>query len=100
VQRFKDILSRIKKLEDRAGSDDRVVVVLLENGKECKRNLSVYEASMLALKQDTARMFGLVEEIPSRIIRVEYGDDDGFISALIEGTEKIDPKDAESIIEV
>lgn len=100
MQRFKDILSRIKKLEDRAGLDDRVVVVLFENGKECKRNLSVYEASMLALKQDTARLFGLAEEIPSRIIRVESGDEDGFISALVDGLEEIDPQEAERFIEV
>lgn len=97
---FKDILKRIKKLEDRAGSDDRVVLVMLENGKECKRNLSVYEASMLALKQDTALMFGLVKEMPSRIIRVESGDDDGFISALIEVSEEIDPNEAKQLIEV
>ena len=100
MQRFKDILSRIKKLEDRAGSDDRVVVVLLENGKEYKRNLRVYEAGMIALKQDTARLFGLVEEISSKIIRVESGDEDGFIAALVDGVEEIDPKEAEQFIEV
>lgn len=87
-------------MEDRNSAEYRVVLVLMENGKECKRNLSVGDATMLALRQDMARLFGLEGKSSSEIIRVESGDDDGFIGALISGMEEVDPEDAKQIVEV
>ena len=75
------------------------MLICTENGEECRKSVGIHEACMMALRQDTARLFGLQEELPFRIIGVESGDDDGFISALIE-CDGLDPEEIKSIIEV
>ena len=95
---FKEILKRIKKLEARCGSDEMVTLIVLENGKECRRTMPIVEATLLILQQDAASMFGTADDVQGRIIGVESGDDDGFIQAIFE-SEKIDPGEVKALIE-
>ena len=96
---IREILNRIKKLEERTVTEDRVTLICLENGKECRNNVGIHEACMMALKQDTVKLFGLSEEWPFKIIGVESGDDDGFIMGLLDGTAGIEPEDVKELIE-
>lgn len=97
---LKEILSRIKKLEEQTTAEDMVVLICMEGGRECRRSLPMSEACMMALNQGTAHLFGSGELPKDRIIGVESGDDDGFIMALIDGIEDIDPAELEGIVEV
>ncbi len=75
-----------------------VVLICLEDGKECRKSVTIYDATQMALKQNSAYLFGVGEKDRDVIIGVESGDDDGFIMALI-SVEGMDPEDARVIIE-
>ena len=95
---LKEILNRIKKLEDRATAEDMVTLICLEDGEERRKVLPSGEAAMMALRQGAAQMFkgGILD---CKIVGVESGDDDGFIKALLSG-EDIEPAEVRKIIEV
>ena len=95
---LKEILNRIKKLEERTIEEDMVVLICMEGGKEYRKCVAVSQACMMALEQDAACLFGCGEVTQSRIIGVESGDDDGFIMAILSGT-GIDPEEVKKIIQ-
>lgn len=77
-----------------------VILICLEDGKECRKSVGVHEACMMALKQDMARTFGGEDTATYRIIGVESGDDDNFIGALLEGSANLTPEKAAEFIQV
>lgn len=97
---YKEILNRLKKLEEHITAEDKVVLICLEDGKECRKSVGIHEACMMALKQDMARMFGGEDTSSYRIIGVESGDDDNFIGALIEGSKDITPEAVGKFIQI
>ena len=52
---IKEILQRIKRLEERNNDDGIVVLICIENGKEKRKSMSAYEAQMLVLNQSAAK---------------------------------------------
>ena len=94
---FKEILQRIKRLEERNNDDGIVVLICLENGREKRKSMSAYEAQMLVLKQSAAKTFG--SDIQLEIVGVESGDDDGFIESLLNDT-GVTPEEVQQMIEV
>ena len=94
---FKEILQRIKRLEERSNDDGTVVLICIENGKEKRKSMSAYEAQMLVLNQSAAKTFG--SDIQLEIVGVEYGDDDGFIESMLNDT-GVTLEEAQQMIEV
>lgn len=97
---LKEILNRIKKLEEQTTEEDKVVLICMENGREYRKCVPIHEAAMMALRQNTAYLFGVGEKEQDRIIGVESGDDDGFIMALLNGIEDVNPDEVRAMIEV
>lgn len=94
---FKEILQRIKRLEERSNDDGTVVLICIENGKEKRKSMSAYEAQMLVLNQSAAKTFG--SDIQLEIVGVESGDDDGFIESMLNDT-GVTPEEVQQMIEV
>ncbi len=94
---FKEILQRIKRLEEKNNDDGIVVLICLENGREKRKSMSAYEAQMLVLKQSAAKTFG--SDIQLEIVGVESGDDDGFIESMLNDT-GVTPEEVQQMIEV
>ena len=82
---IKEILQRIKRLEERNNDDGIVVLICLENGREKRKRMSAYEAQMMVLEQEADRSFCIGVNFQCEIIGVESGDDDGFITAMLNG---------------
>ena len=79
----KDILKRLRRLEERHAPEDMEILICVEKGKRIEVCVTKHEATMMALKQSSAQMFGT--KMPERlIVDVETDPDDGFIKALIE----------------
>ena len=96
---FKDILNRIKKLEEGTSTTDTVTLICIEQGKECRKCVNTIEAANMVLQQETAKMFGTDNVLDYIITGVESGDEDGFIAALLT-SEDIDPEEIKNMIEV
>lgn len=94
---FKEILQRIKRLEEKNNDDEIVVLICLENGREKRKSMSAYEAQMLVLNQSAAKTFG--SDIQLEIVGVESGDDDGFIESMLNDT-GVTPEEVQQMIEV
>lgn len=93
---FKEILQRIKRLEEKNNDDGIVVLICLEKGREKRKSMSAYEAQMLVLKQSAAKTFG--SDIQLEIVGVESGDDDGFIESMLNDT-GVTPEEVQQMIE-
>ncbi len=81
----KDILKRLKRLEERHAPEGMEVLICVEKEKRIRVCVTKHEATMMALKQSSAQMFGT--EMPERVIvdvETDPDEDDGFIKALIE----------------
>ena len=97
--RLKDILNRLRKLEDKTTAEGKVTLICMEKGRRIKICVSVGKAADMAMKQSAADMFG-TEKPEKEIIGVEADEstDDGFIMALI--ADRVNPEEVKLFIEV
>ena len=72
-------------MEDKNQEEGIVVLICLENGQEQRKSRTTYEAQMMVLEQEADRSFCIGVNFQCEIIGVESGDDDGFITAMLNG---------------
>ena len=85
---YKEILRRLKKLEEHYNSPIFITVIYLVDGVEERKRMKMHEATELIMRQSDIAFFdGANYEARmahKRIIDVEYEDSDGFLEALID----------------
>ena len=93
---FKEILDRIKKLEERKEAPDKVTLIYRIGGEEKRKVMDIHDATRIVMDQASGVLFcGDMKD--SRIIGIECDESDGFLEALID-TEPIE--EIENVIEV
>ena len=93
---MKEILNRIKKLEEQKNAPDMVTLVLLVDGKEERHAVKMHEATERIMEQSSKIFFGGECDENNRIIGVEYEESDGFLESLLD-TEPVE--NIEEIVE-
>ena len=93
---MKEILERIKKLENKKPDPCMVTLIYRIDGKEIRKSMDIQEATQRVMEQASKVLF-CGELTDNCIVGVEEEDGDGFLESLID-TEPI--KNIDDIVEV
>lgn len=85
-------------MEDKYQEEGMVTLVCLENGREYRKTVTASIALEMITAQEVRNLFWAGKtDNPCKIIGVECGDDDGFLSASL--GEPVEPEELARIIE-